>query len=364
MSIINGWYNADRAFNRLKHINYETGEIEGEVNFAVIGGNRTAGKTVGWGIKMIERIKLGETFMLLARYKDDIDQGYLQKWWEGKIAPVNDKKCIIQDFIKNNKIEFTPKYMKVNGKIAIYTEPISASLKVKNFGGPYFKCMNILIDEAAQKGEHELKIQGRNALSRIAEIRDTVARGYDNAAELCNVIFIMNIAERDNWVYNYLEINPFIKDDTKFTVQDGVCVEIVNNENVKEEYDKTPFGQKIKKLKALQEYYDAGYNNEYQDNTAFIKPRGLIFKDLKIQIFINDKTLGIFRTEEGLHAAEIKPVEQTKTIVNNAQDFTEERVLSDGSWEDILRQFYKVGKLTFDKLQTKTNILEFICCRI
>ena len=48
---------------------------------------------------MIELFEKGETCMLLVRYKNDIDAGYLQTWWTSKIFTVNDGDGIIQNFI-------------------------------------------------------------------------------------------------------------------------------------------------------------------------------------------------------------------------------------------------------------------------
>ncbi len=354
----NGFYTADKTYNKLMHMNYDTGKIEGVANFAIIGGTRTAGKTVGWAIKMIELLEKGENFMILSRYKNDIDAGYLQAWWEGKIFTVNDADGIIQNFLNNNEITFDKKTMKVNGEVRCYAEAISMSAKVKNYGGPYNNCRNIIIDEAAQAGEADLIIEGRPALSRIVEIRDTVARGYENAKLLCNVIFIMNISEEENWLYKSFELK--INKKTKFTVQKGVIIEVTNNINQKEEYDATPFGQVVKNLTVLNSYYKAGYENEYQDNRAFIKKQPLNFNSLRMQILINGSYIGLFRGVEGLHCAIITRDDRSEIITSDNNYYDESVTFSDGIWDVVLRDYYKAGKLTFQDLKTKNLMLTFL----
>ncbi len=355
MSIKNGFYNADKIFSKLRHINYETGEIEGEVQLAVIAGNRKAGKTVGVCIKLIEKIEQGETFILLSRYKDEMKAGYLKKWWD-KILCVKDAEGKIQAFKEAHDIKFSEDRGTIDGEVFCYCEPISGSARVKNMGS-YKRCTYLIMDEAAQRGESILNILGRSAYERIIEIQETAARSNPEGADLCNIIFIMNISQRDNWVYNTLELNKFIREDTKFTVQDEVAVEIVNNEIVEEEYQKTSLGRKNSKLKAMQEYYNAAHKNEYQDNTAFIQRIGLDFKTLKIQIISNGKNIGIFRTAEGLHCAEITSCNKSEIITTDNDYYKDGVKLSNGMWEEMLFKYYQAGKLFFQTLEIKNIVL-------
>ncbi len=357
--IKDGFYYPIEVFKNLNRVN-DNGDVEGKAQLAIILGNRTAGKTVSIGIEIIKRyIERGERALILARTKDQKDVFYLRKWWE-KILCVDDKEGIISKFNKEHTIEFTKDYMIVDKDIMCYCESISLSQLAKD-AGSYNHCTLIILDEAIQKGERYLQINKRPAMERIFEIWQTVGRGYDNAEKVTNLIFIANTSDRDNWIFNDLGINTFLRNDTKFTIHNGMIVEIVKNENVSEKVATSYMGQIMQLSRSGATYYENAQENKFSDNRAFVKPMGLDFKNLKVQFCVRDCFIGIFRKQEGYHVAKINKDSRSRIICNKIKYHTEEIDYEYyGEWEKALRTVYNGANITFQDLESKGLFLEFI----
>lgn len=357
--IKNGYYYPVEIFKKLNHLD-ENNEIVGQGQMAILLGNRTAGKTVSIGIEILKRYEnLKERALILARTKDQKDVFYLRKWWE-KILCVNDSEGVIEEFKKKHNIDFTKDYMIVDNDIMCYCESISMSQTAKD-AGSYNHCTLIVLDEAIQKGERYLQINKRPAMERIFEIWQTVGRGYENAEKLTNIIFIANTSDRDNWIFNDLGINSFLRADTKFTVHNGIIVEIVKNENVSEKVATSYMGQIMQLSRSGATYYENAQENKFSDNRAFVKPMGLDFKNLKIQFCIRDCFIGIFKTATGYHIAKINKDSRSRIICNNIKYHTEEIDYEYyGEWEKTLRTVYNGAYITFQDLESKGLFLEFI----
>lgn len=360
--IRNGYYYPVEFYRSLVHFDYEKGEPTGRAAVGVSMGNRKAGKTVGHGIEMIKRYTsnpIPERCMLLTRTDKDKKEGYLQKWWE-KIFRINDQDGIIQKFIESHKIEYKPEVMLVDGDPFCYCEAISMSKKVKDTGS-YDRCTSVILDEAIQEGESSLWIAGRPAISRIFEIWQTVARGWDEAANATCLIFISNCSERDNWIFNDLKINEFVRKDTKFTTQHGITVEIVDNVIASKEIELSLMGGVMQRSEAGRSYYESATHNTFQDNESFVEPRGLDFRQLEMQLVYQGSYIGIFRTEDGLHAAKIQPDGRSPKICNDilyhSDDVSYEKY---GDYENRLRLLYKADKITFQTLEAKTLFLKYV----
>lgn len=356
--IKNGYYYPVELYEKLMHIDQE-GNLVGEAQMGISFGNRTGGKTVGHGIQLLKDYdEKRERCMLLSRTMKQKDRGYLENWWR-KILNVNDDEGFIEYFKNKYEITFSKDVMKVGGDVLCYCEAISASMKVKDEGS-YNTCTKILMDEAVQEGESFLRIEGRPAMSRIYEIWTTVARGYPMAKNRTNLIFIANISNRDNWVFSENHINDFVRVDTKFTCQRGICVDIVMNEKARLDMEESIMGQIIRGSESGKSYYEAAFNNEYQDNTAFISPIGLNFKNLCVQFVIHGVFLGVFKTETGFHVSKINEDSRSEKITNDVKLHTDSiKFEMSGKWEVLLREMYVKGLVTFQSLESKNLFIDF-----
>ena len=88
--IRNGYYYPVEMYEHLTHIDKNTGSIAGSAIIGCCFGNRTAGKTVGHAIKLIDLFnESGYTAALLVRTKDDMKNGYLEKWARQGVLMLN-----------------------------------------------------------------------------------------------------------------------------------------------------------------------------------------------------------------------------------------------------------------------------------
>ena len=360
--IINGYYYPDKIFKHLFHMDYITREIVGDASVGICFGNRTAGKTVGVGITLMERFLMyDERCMILCRTDKEKAAGYLRKFWQ-KIFNVDDRDGVITAFQREHKIEFNQDVCAVDGKEFSYCEAISQSAKVKNTGS-YNNCRWITMDEAVQKNESFLIIQGRPALERIFEIWQTVARGYTDATKLTNLIFIANIDKITNWLFTDLGLNKLIDFNTKFTAQKSIVYEMVNNENATAAITESGMGMIMQNSVSGVDYYNANVQNEYQDNKSFVMRKPLNFTHLKIQLLCENAFLGVFDiNENGYHIAKINEDSRSKIITNDINCHNDNDLYiyeARGSWQESLEALYKVGHLTFNDQESKSMFLHF-----
>lgn len=361
--IKNGYYYPEEALQALTHRDPQTGKIVGNAQVALSFGNRSAGKTVGWGIAMIKQyLQYGERFCLLTRTQEDLKAGYLQKWLGGKLLSINDSDGILQNFKSGHEIKYYTDRVEIDGDPICYGAPISLSSKVKD---AYFfdHCSNIILDEAVQIGERYLNLgsPARPAMSRIMEIYQTIARGWENAENLTHLIFIANTSERDNWIFNDLDINAFVKPDTKRTCQNGIYVEIINNKAVAAKVSDSIIGSVMRRSISGRAYYEAAQNNAFLDNKAFVKPIGLDFKNLKLQIFTsNSRYLGVFRYGDSWHIAAINKDKRSPIITLDAGLSTEEiEYAPESPWLAALTDAYVRQYMTFGTQEAKGLFLNW-----
>lgn len=361
--IKNGYYYPEEAREKLKHYNYQTQMPEGDANIHICAGNRTAGKTVGYAIELIKQYeKHGERALLLARTEKQKLGKYLEKWWF-KTFNVEDDEGVIQAFRDKHEIKFTPEYMLVDGDVMCYCEAISQSHLVKDMGS-YDHCTRIILDEAVQTGEATLVINGRSAMDRIFEIWQTVARGWKYAVACTVLIFIMNTSERNNWLFNDLGINNFLRADTKKTLQNGIYVEVINNKSASDAVKLSGMAGIMQRSVSGARYFESAQNNKFNDNTAFVHSMGLDFKNLKIQLMVRTHCLGVFANGGAWHISKIEPDSRAPKICNSYLVHREdtEYVLW-GDWETSLTDAYKKGKVTFQTQESKALFEEYCSLR-
>lgn len=359
--IIGGYYYPVEMFGNLTHIDPATGMVVGSATVGIAFGNRTGGKTVGFGITMLKLFEeKGERCMLLARTADNVKECYLEKWWRNKIFPVDDTEGVIQGFLKNHEITFDKKTMYADGQPVCYTEAIHDSARVKDTGN-YQYCTNIILDEAVQPGERYLSWKGRSYMERVFEIWQTVARGWKDSEKLTHLIFIANVSEVDNWVFNDLGVNRFVRSDTKMTCQFGIHVDMVLNKAAKKKIDTSIMGIVMRNSVSGRVYNASAQANEARDNRAFIRRMGLNFENLLVQFAVRRFFLGIFKTPDGYHAARIEKDSRSKIFCNSVDLHTEEiEYKPGGDWENAMRKAYFNSKVTFQTQEDKGLFLEYI----
>lgn len=344
-----------------KHLMHRSGDgsIVGDAQVGISFGNRTAGKTVGHGVRLIERFeKYGEQCVLLTRTDKQKQQNYLEKWWRNKIFTVSDEDGIIQHFVSSHEISFTFSEMTVDGEVMCYCLPISMSHEAKDtFAGEHVT--NIVMDEATQ-GEAALNLNGRGALERITEIWQTAARGYKDAEKLCNIIYIANISSMDNWLFNDYGLYQFVTPETKQTCQKGFYIDIVNNTNAAEKVATSVMGGIMQRSAALNEYYEAAQNNTYKDNRSFVIKRGLDFKRLKIQFEQEYLRLGVFEYDDKLHVSVIDPDARSITVVGDVMKLREDTRYDRANLRIILAEMYMAGQLTFQDIRAKGAAMRYM----
>ena len=361
--IKNGYYYPEEAREKLKHYDYIKSEPVGEANIHICAGNRTAGKTVGYAIELIKQYeKHGERALLLARTEKQKLGRYLEKWWF-KTFNVDDEEGVIQSFRQKHEIKFTADYMLVDGDIMCYCEAISQSHLVKDMGS-YDHCTRIILDEAVQTNEATLVINGRSAMDRIFEIWQTVARGWRYAVSCTVLIFIMNTSERNNWLFNDLGVNNFLRADTKKTLQQGIYVEVVNNKFASEQVKLSGMAGIMQRSVSGARYFESAQNNAFMDNTAFVKSMGLDFKNLKIQLVVRTHIIGVFANNGAWHIAKIEPDDRSPKICNSYQVHREDTTYEIFSeWERVLTDAYRKGNVTFQTQESKALFEEYCMLR-
>lgn len=343
----------------LYHMNYETGEIEGSAAIGICCGNRTGGKTVGHAARILHRYAAhGERAILLARTDKQKSSNYLERWWQ-KSLRVDDSEGYLKHYAEMHKIAFTQDVMTVDGEPCCYCAAISMSAELKDMG-TFDHVTTILLDEAVQSGERVLYSRGRPAMQRIFEIWQTVARGWTNAEKLVNIVFISNISERDNWIFNDLRVNDFARRDTKFTVQHNICLEIFENKTAAAKVSAAGMAECMLRSKSGAKYFAAANANRYQDNDSFVVPRGLDFSKIFVQLAVRGQRLGVFGTEERFHVATIDPDDRAPVIAARMQEHTEETKMDESyRYTGPLLRAYRVGQMTFQTQESKNMFLEF-----
>lgn len=357
--IYNSHYYPDEVKKHLRWYDPDTDEVKGDAMVAVICGNRKGGKTVGTGLRILVENYLdrGERCVLLARTDKQMGGGYLEKWWNKVLV---DDDFGISKRLKEHEIKFSKDVMTVDGDVMCYCVPVSMSRTVKD---EYFfdKATTIVLDEAFQDGERSLMIMGRSMMSRIWEIYWTVARGWKHASECTNMIFIANSSQRENWLFVDLGLNNFVRKDTKFTCQKGIVFEMVNNDAINKEFERSLLSEVMKNSKSGSEYMESAVYNAFNDNTAFVKPMPLDFKKLKIQLAIRGHFLGVFDAPGGgAHIAKIERDERSRIICNSQSDHIDGVTYEFwGEAERSLADMYKANKVTFSNQETKGLFLEY-----
>lgn len=354
--IKNGYYYPVEMDKALTHL--ENGEIVGKAQVGISFGNRTAGKTVGHGIRLIDHFeRAGEQAVLLAKTEKQRQAGYLEKWFRNKVLNVRDEEGVIEGFLDRHKISFTQDEMWVDSKVMCYCVPISMSHEAKDtFAGELVT--TLLMDEATQ-GESSLVINGRSALERIMEIWQTAARGYKDAVRLCNIVYIANVSSIDSWLFNDYGLHSFVNEETKQTCQKGFFIDIVNNTAATEQLDTSIMSGIMRESNAIKEYYEAAQNNVYRDNKSFIVKRGLDFKSLKAQFEVDNVTVGIFDYGDKMHVSIISPDARSRLYIGDPMKLKEGAIYDDRSLCMALATLYKGGALTFQNIQSKGACLRY-----
>ena len=362
--IRNGYYFPAEIWKNLVHYNKETDEIEGTAAVAMDFGTRSAGKTAGHsGYLTKDFIENGNRFCLACRTQKQKENGYLKKWY-GKFLNISESKDKetqeLLDYLKNHEIKIDNDNIYLDDKIMAYCVALSMSGKVKDEVA-FDHCRKLVIDEAIRPGERSLWIQGQSAMQRIWDIFWTMARGDDLAISTSSIIFISNVFEYDNWVFNDFKVFDFFKPESKFTCQKGFVINKVENKIKNKEIEDSIMGNLMKRSETGSKYLNSAIRNEYSDNSAFVEKKGLNFDNLKLQLFIKGSFLGIFYDNEKYHVAKIEKDERSKIITMETKSHSDDVKLEiDNDIVKSVKRQYIRGKATFQTQDAKDLFLDFI----
>lgn len=287
-----------RVFKHLKRENYETGEIEGDANIAIIFSNRGGGKTVNVGIELLKRWEqYRERCMVLCRTQSQQREGYIRAFWH-KVLKVDDDDGYLNSFRQLHEIDMSNNaVLKIDGDVFCYCEGISGSERVRNTGS-YDNCRNIVIDEVISFNEGA-RDNGQTPLQRIWTIWETVARGYKQATDVTNMIMMANISRYNNWLIQDLNLTDFIDEKTKFTCQRGIVYEKFINTYSQSKLANSTMGLIMENSRSGQQYFAANQKNEYTDTFSVVVKMNLDFNKLLYQFSIRDRTFGLFALARG-----------------------------------------------------------------
>lgn len=287
------YWKPTRVFKHLKRENYETGEIEGDANIAIIFSNRGGGKTVNVGIELLKRWEqYRERCMVLCRTQSQQREGYIRAFWH-KVLKVDDDEGYLNSFRQLHEIDMSNNAaLKIDGDVFCYCEGISGSERVRNTGS-YDNCRNIVIDEVISFNEGARDF-GQTPLQRIWTIWETVARGYKKATDVTNMIMMANISRYNNWLIQDLNMTDFIDEKTKFTCQRGIVYEKFINTYSQSKLANSTMGLIMENSRSGQQYFAANQKNEYTDNFSVVVKQALNFDNLIYQFSIRDRTFGLF----------------------------------------------------------------------
>lgn len=297
----NGYYFPVEVNKRLVRYDPILKQVVGDAVIAIDYGSRTGGKTVGWIVTLLQDyFNYGVRFTLVARTLKQQEKGYLEKWFRKFYDITESKDPETQEMIDKLKecdVEFSNDYITIDGEILCYCVALTQSSKVKD-EMQFSRSVKLIMDEAMLPNERSLMIYGRPAMARILEIFITMARGWEFAFEESSIVFISNATMSDNWIFNNLNINSFWRDDSKFTCQQGIVVNKVNNQVVNDKIADSKQGQVFMRSRAGREYMESAIGNKFSDNRSFTVNKGLDFKQLKIQLVIRGHFIGVFELDQ------------------------------------------------------------------
>lgn len=357
MAIINGFYHPNEIMDALVHKDKNTGELLGDCSVAVCVGNRTGGKTVGFALEMIrDYLEKGERNILTCRTIKVKEKGYLRDWWK-KTLDIEDDLGLVKRLKERGNIGFNDDVVTVGNDIFSYCCPLSASSQIKDTG-KFAETTKILMDEAIQPFESSLIINGRSAMSRIWEIWFTAARGWEQAMERTNIILVSNSTERDNWVFNDLNINKWFRKGAKLCRNNGVIVENVVNKVASDKVMGSVMGAVMSNSKSGQLYLESAVDNKFGDNTSGIRKLGLDFKKIYMQIKTEGIFLGFFDAKEFIHVEEIQKDKRSDIYCVDPREMEEGISFSaDGKLEQLIRNAYECGSMSFGSQRAKNATL-------
>lgn len=218
------------------------------INFVI--GNRGGGKTF-WAKKwaVTDFKKKGKTFVWIRRYKDELDNKKLSRFFDD-----------IADLFPDDKLEVKNKVAYINDKKFGDFIPLSTAAQFKSV--PFPTVNKVIFDEfIIDKGSIRYI---KNEAEGFLELYSTIARLRDDV----RAVFLGNSISISNPYFMYFKLTP--KLNKRFTSNDDIIIEMFTDTDYIDQVNKTRFGR----LVAGTSYGDYAVDNNFlRDSQTFIEKR-------------------------------------------------------------------------------------------
>lgn len=338
--------------------------------------NRTGGKTTYFGRLMINSfLKRGEKFMLLYRFKyeiDDVSSKFfkdikglffpdLEMESEKQQLGIYHKLYLINNGKKSyhlNGQDFTPE--EGHNKIECgYAVSMNSADQIKKVSHLFSDVKKILFDEFQSETNHYCP----DEVKKFISIHQSVARGNSEQVRYVPVYMIANPVSLINPYYVEMDISSRLRNDTNFLRGDGFVLEQGFNESASKAQKESGFNRAFAKNDYMAYSTEAIYLN---DNLSFIeRPQG---KSRYICTVCFEKTEYAIREYvfDGIIYVD-NSIDKTNPnrIVITTSDHKENYVMLKRS-EAIrtnMRFFYMQGAVRFKDLKCKQMFMKFVCLK-
>ncbi len=242
----------------LKDINGEKPELY------LVTSNRSAGKTTYFGRLMINRfIKKGKKFMLLYRFKDEINEDISDKFFKDIGA------LFFPEYVMTEKLRgkyYKELFLARGDDMPIscgYAVPLNSADRVKKDSHLFSDVDSMLFDEFQSETEHYCP----NEIDKFISVHTSVARGAGQMVRYVPVYMLSNGVTILNPYYTALGIQKRLTGKTHYLKGDGWILEQNFNVDAADSQKTSAFNKAFKESR----YTAYARENVYlNDNTAFI----------------------------------------------------------------------------------------------
>lgn len=322
----------------------------------MVSGNRTAGKTTFFNHYLMERfIKYGEKFLLLYRFKQDLENvsdnffGNLKNLFYNQYSmseQTYNKGSYTQLFLEGDVLE--------KSKVCGYAVALNSADSVKKVSHILNDSQHIFFDEfQSETGNYAQK-----EIVKFQSIYTSIARGNGKQFRHVPVYMCSNNVSVLNPYFTHFGVAERLRPDTKILRGHGWVLEIANNESAKESQQDSSFYRAFSDSEYMK-YSSEGYY--LNDNLSFIEKinnqgRYLVTIRTGSDYFgvTVHEDLGLFYCSD--KADKDYPVRIAATIDDHTPNYVmlqQNKVLI-----NTMREIFEKGAFRFKNLKCKNAILK------